>query len=357
MLSSELQEHTTSSTALSREAIVGPDTSNDAYTVNDIAPSVPVVGGGLVRSATAPSPDSIPFGDAVMFSKLRSISPLALAALVAAGCSSSTDAISNDVPWARLSGRLAYSRIDCKIACTSSLFIVDARQQKVISVKTLPTWSFSGLAWAPDGKITYAELPSGGGFWELHGLVPEGGNPVTLFSPGGPASWSGDGRAAYQCGDFTLCVDGTSLDLGDLAVMFVRPAWSRDGTRIVAAVASPELDGLVAIDASTHAITLLRQNPPGGSFAYNPLYSPDGTKIVFEVAMGGSAKSEIWVMNADGTSAAQLTTGHADREPAWSPDGSEIAIFRDGNVFVMDAHGGDVAQVTRDGALSIAWEP
>ena len=37
----------------------------------------------------------------------------------------------------------------------------------------------------------------------------------------------------------------------------------------------------------------------------------------------------IWTMNADGTGAAQLTTGTADAsDPEWSPDGTRIAFVR-----------------------------
>jgi Tol biopolymer transport system component len=33
-------------------------------------------------------------------------------------------------------------------------------------------------------------------------------------------------------------------------------------------------------------------------------------------------------MNADGTDQHQLDTGHADAEPAWSPDGTQIVFDR-----------------------------
>lgn len=273
--------------------------------------------------------------------------------LLLSACSSSTDAGRRDIPWARLSGRLAYSHEDCANTCTSSLFILDASQQKLASVKTLPGQSFFGLAWVPDGRISYAELPPVG-LWELHALYPDQGIPMTLFSPAGPASWSSDGRAAYQCGDLLLCVDGRALDLGDFAVTFARPAWSKDGTRLVAGGGNAALAGLVAVDVSTHTLTLLRHNPTG-TFAFNPLFSPDGARIAFEVGTGGSTKGEIWVMNADGSGAAQLTSGHSDREAAWSLDGSELAFLRDGYVFVMDADGGNVAQVTSATANSVAW--
>ncbi len=291
-----------------------------------------------------------------MTSTLRSLATGATLALLLTACSSSTDAGGHDIPWARLAGRLAYSRQNCLNGCESSLFILDPSHQEVMPVKTLPGLTFIGLAWAPDGRITYVELPLDG-FFELHGLFPDHGNPVTLFVPGGPASWSADGRAAYPCINFTLCVDGSEFLNGDFAVTLSRPAWSKDGTRIVVTGSdAAELDGLVAVDASTKAMVQLRHDP-AGTYAYNPLYSPSGEKIVFEVGVLNSTVSEIWVMSADGSGAVRLTTGHADREPAWSPDGNEIALFRDGQLYVMDADGGNVVQVTTDGASSLAWAP
>jgi WD40 repeat protein len=291
-----------------------------------------------------------------MTSTLRSLAAGAALALLFTACSSSTDAGGRDIPWARLAGRLAYSRQSCSSGCQSSLFILDASHQEIMPVKTLPGLTFMGLAWAPDGRITYVELPSDG-FFELHGLFPDQGSPLVLFVPGGPASWSADGRAAYPCIDFTLCVDGTAFLGGDFAVTLSRPAWSKDGTRIVVGGSdAAALNGLVAVDVRTKALVQLRPNP-AGSFAYNPLYSPSGEKIVFEVGVVNSTVSEIWVMSADGSGAARLTTGHADREPAWSPDGSEIALVRDGQLYVMDADGSSVVQVTTDGAASLAWAP
>ncbi len=50
----------------------------------------------------------------------------------------------------------------------------------------------------------------------------------------------------------------------------------------------------------------------------DPAWSPDGAKLAF------SGDSGIFVMNADGTGAVQLTTG--GMQPTWSPDGSRIAF-------------------------------
>ena len=62
-------------------------------------------------------------------------------------------------------------------------------------------------------------------------------------------------------------------------------------------------------------------------------------------------RSEIWVANADGSNARQLTASPGlDRSPSWSPDGARIAFASDrsgsSKIFVMNADGSDQRQVT-----------
>jgi Tol biopolymer transport system component len=59
-----------------------------------------------------------------------------------------------------------------------------------------------------------------------------------------------------------------------------------------------------------------------------PEYSPDGTRIAFQAYAGGTF--HIWTMAADGGDLRQLTDGpYDDREPQWSPDGTRIAFASD----------------------------
>jgi TolB protein len=48
----------------------------------------------------------------------------------------------------------------------------------------------------------------------------------------------------------------------------------------------------------------------------NPSWSPDGTKIAWEVSRSGS--TQIVVANVDGSSPRQLTTAGSNYAPAWS---------------------------------------
>ena len=70
----------------------------------------------------------------------------------------------------------------------------------------------------------------------------------------------------------------------------------------------------------------------------DPVWSPDGARIAFVSARGGS--SQIYVMNRDGSDITQLT--HDSRSHAqlsWSPDGGRIAWIDDLTLKVMNVDG------------------
>ena len=73
---------------------------------------------------------------------------------------------------------------------------------------------------------------------------------------------------------------------------------------------------------------------PGGAF--NPEWSPDGSRIVFERwAVRARRPDQLYTVNADGGDPRPLATGCTkaagclgDDGPAWSPDGTQIAFVR-----------------------------
>jgi dipeptidyl aminopeptidase/acylaminoacyl peptidase len=101
----------------------------------------------------------------------------------------------------------------------------------------------------------------------------------------------------------------------------------------------------------------------------DPAWSPDGNQIAFRSDRDGNA--EIYVMNADGSNQTRLTNHFRDDfSPTWSPDGTQIAFSSNRNgitggigIYVMDADGSNVhilvveyvPSISRN--LSAAWSP
>ncbi len=118
-------------------------------------------------------------------------------------------------------------------------------------------------------------------------------------------------------------------------------------------------------DLTTH---LWRVNPDGTNRVdldcencRNPVWSPDGTKILYSLVQGSSWK--IYRMDADGSNKVWLGQRYG-YSAVYSPDGSKIAYGDDsdgdGEIFVMDADGSHSVQLTNndvnEGNL-IQWSP
>ena len=99
-------------------------------------------------------------------------------------------------------------------------------------------------------------------------------------------------------------------------------------------------------------------SPAGLYFETEPAWSPDGAQIAFSRRRDGTA--HIYVMQADGTGTRRLTrTAKADDHPSWSPDGKLIVFAREGALFVVSAGGGAAHRVGHGfgNAANPAWSP
>ena len=88
---------------------------------------------------------------------------------------------------------------------------------------------------------------------------------------------------------------------------------------------------------------------------YSPAWSQDGRRIAFVSYRGGDA--EIYVMNANGSDVTQLTHDTHSTPPAWSPEGGRIAFASSGEIYVMNADGSNVTKLKGSFGLSPAWSP
>ena len=79
-------------------------------------------------------------------------------------------------------------------------------------------------------------------------------------------------------------------------------------------------------------------------FATSPLHA----KIVFSSHRDDNAGNEIFTMDTDGGEPIQITNNRHDSfSPTWSPDGHQIAFNRDSHIYVIDADGENLRQLTR----------
>ncbi len=163
---------------------------------------------------------------------------------------------------------------------------------------------------------------------------------------------------------------GPATVLSSVAGVYEREAvFSPDGRRIAFVSQRDEPEGSDVFVATLRGKRLEDvQNLTPRAFGsagldVTPAWSPDGTRIAFASNRGGT-DFKLWVMNADGSQARQLSSAgaHADVLPSWSPDGSLIALQRrqgdSYRVGLLPASGGLPAFFEFEGnAYAPAWSP
>jgi TolB protein len=176
------------------------------------------------------------------------------------------------------------------------------------------------------------------------------------FSPNGREIVFGSNRDSGVYEIFLLNLrTGATRQLTAAPVLSRYASWSPDGRKLVF---RQGIDITVAnADGSGTPVTLTHETAP--HFAQMPVFSPDGRYIAFMSTREGYCS--VFRMDSDGKNQTNLTpidaNGNAatwcSRAPAWSADGREIYFMssRTGRnqVYVMDADGSDVLQLTSDG--------
>lgn len=226
----------------------------------------------------------------------------------------------------------------------------------------------SAPAWSPDGLRLAFTRPGKGGGEDVFVMNANGKGQrnLTRSSPDdGNPDWAPDGsKVAYDVGGtqiFASSADGTAMQR--LIPGGFAPSWAPTGLQIAYTqnVEPSNSEIFVANADGTGARNLTNATSYDDDAA---TWSPDGTKIAFTRYVG--AAGEIYVMNADGSGLVNLTNdASSDSEPTWSPDGTKIAFSTnrgptgDMEIFAMNADGTSPVNLTNSPANESDpdWQP
>lgn len=178
------------------------------------------------------------------------------------------------------------------------------------------------------------------------------GLAALLAGPQAAANFPGaNGKIAFvqnSSAIYTINPDGSGrTPITTAPGRYYAPEWSRDGTQIVfsssrddpnPATCNPCNTEIYVMNADGSSPTRLTNDPAADG---SPHWSTDGTKIVFDSTRTGGG--DIYSMNADGTGVVRLTTNSlVDEDPVWKPFAARIAYS---SRFFSVTSGGDVQQV------------
>jgi Tol biopolymer transport system component len=206
---------------------------------------------------------------------------------------------------------------------TNELYVVNADGTEKRVLARSRTYGGGGVVWSPDGQT----------------IAFPGHNRVVFINADG----SGRRNVTREWG-----LDGL-------------PVWSPDGRRIAFMSGRDNEPGhgndgdIYAMNADGSGLRSLTRND-GAGWAWFPMWSANGRKIAFNRVQpppkppySKGWKSEVWVMNADGSSQRRLARGFPS---AWSPDGQKIAFRTEpanrSEIYVMNADGSGQRRLTHN---------
>lgn len=145
--------------------------------------------------------------------------------------------------------------------------------------------------------------------------------------------------------------------------------WSPDGSRVV-------FSGKIKGEDSTRMRTWLWTPPAGAPVLFtntaslmdsSPSWSPAGDSVLMvrrSLANGEpngvGISSSLWLKSLRDGAGVQLTSGHEDRDPAWSPQGKSLVFIRGegpyvANLFIVDHDGKNLRQLTKGSENLLAF--
>jgi uncharacterized membrane protein SpoIIM required for sporulation len=183
---------------------------------------------------------------------------------------------------------------------------IGKRSEAARGIDTGEAYHLASPAWSPDGRhlafiqghLTHVSRDP----WRSELKTVDVATRRTQVVPGGP-------RGRYQQAAW-------------------RPGEARVGVLVTTSTSPPRATNLWLVDPVTGRWEQLTHFARYGLDTGGFSWSADGKQIVLVRPRSPKSEStQLWVMNADGTSLRKLTNGNRDRRPAWSLDGKWIAFL------------------------------
>src|SRR6266550_4053396 len=236
-----------------------------------------------------------------------------------------------------------------------SVYVTDPAGSVVIRLTKSPVGVDSQPVWSPDGsRIAFTSTRDGSR--QIYVMNTDGSNQHRLTQ--GTANnydpaWDPTGATIAYVTDQTgtpqvyaiSALGGKGEYAGPTPAQnyttsaFAQPVFSPDGQTLAATVV---LGGTVVVTWKVSGALISILNMPPIPQVQNPAWSPDGSQIAYG---SSNANAQVWVMAPDGSAKSALTTGPSNNaEPRFSPTGDRI-------VFVTDRVGlRQVWSMNRDGS-------
>jgi Tol biopolymer transport system component len=246
---------------------------------------------------------------------------------------------------------------------------------------------YQDVAWSPDGrKLASSAMQISRALWEKERFgalgksqfdiqviaVDDSSTVRVTDNPGNDlwAVWWPGGRCLLYAGEregssglYFVKADGSDRQAPKgLPEHVSQPAVSPDGRTIAFMSRQGAESHIYVSHGGAAAFTKVSSTGPNN---WNPVWSPDGAKLLFYSDRRGKGRDQIFVVNADGSAETQLTHDEFNNVfPSWSPDGRKILFGsnREGKgkegIFVMDADGSNLRRLLPGMPAQFArWSP
>ena len=235
-----------------------------------------------------------------------------------------------------------------------------------------PTWSPTGeqILFVSD-RDRFRRSP------DLYLMNPDGSNIRQVFGKSkvrSSPSWSPDGKqivyTSLEQGQWMIYIATIDGQKEERMAFGGGPIWSPDGTEIAFTVGWPERMRISVLNVETGRQKFLFPPEPQPSWIAERAWSPSGEKIAFSWLHRAPLRDfletqTIYIVNRDGTDLKQIVpeAGLEADNPVWSPDGSvllyqqfimnEALKKREWQIFKIAASGGESIEVGPPGWYSL----